>query len=163
MCEVRIYLTNLAQYNAGRLIGKWFDLPLTEEELNIALKEVLGSDEEYFITDYEADFRIEEFEKLSELNTFVESLSEFDEHNQEKVIYLINCIGYKRQDAREKIEDVIYYQDMTLEEVAEEMVEDGMLGTLSDTVKGYLDFEKIARDLSFDGYHETTKGTFWCS
>ena len=163
MCEVRIYLTNLAQYNAGRLIGKWFDLPYTEKELDIALKEVLGSDEEYFITDYEADFRIEEFENLSELNTFVESLSEFDEHNQEKVIYLINCIGYKRQDALEKIEDVIYYQDMTLEEVAEEMVEDGMLGTLSDAVKGYLDFEKIGRELSFNGYHETTKGTFWCS
>ena len=163
MCEVRIYLTNLAQYNAGRLIGKWFDLPLTEEELDIALKEVLGSDEEYFITDYEADFRIEEFENLSELNAFVESLSEFDEHNQEKVNYLINCIGYKRQDALEKIEDVIYYQDMTLEEVAEEMVEDGMLGTLSDAVKGYLDFEKIGRELSFNGYHETTKGTFWCS
>jgi len=163
MCEVRIYLTNLAQYNAGRLIGKWFDLPLTEEELDIALKEVLGSDEEYFITDYEADFRIEEFENLSELNTFVESLSELDEHDQEKVIYIINCIGYKRQDALEKIEDVIYYKGMTLEDVAEEMVEDGMLGTLSDTVKGYLDFERIARDLSFDGYHETTKGTFWCS
>ena len=163
MCEVRIYLTNLAQYTAGRLIGKWFDLPLTEEELEIALKEVLGSDEEYFITDYEADFRIEEFENLSELNTFVESLSELDEHDQEKVIYIINCIGYKRQDALEKIEDVIYYKGMTLEDVAEEMVEDGMLGTLSDTVKGYLDFERIARDLSFDGYHETTKGTFWCS
>ena len=163
MREVRIYLTNLAQYNAGCLIGKWLDLPLTEEELDIALKEVLGSDEEYFITDYEADFRIEEFENLSELNTFVESLSELDEHDQEKVIYIINCIGYKRQDALEKIEDVIYYKGMTLEDVAEEMVEDGMLGTLSDTVKGYLDFERIARDLSFDGYHETTKGTFWCS
>jgi antirestriction protein len=52
---------------------------------------------------------------------------------------------------------------MTLEEVAEEMVEDGMLGNLSDTVKGYLDFEKIARDLSFNGYHETNQGTFLCS
>jgi antirestriction protein len=163
MCEVRIYLTNLAQYNAGRLIGQWFDLPLTEEELAIALKEVLGSDEEYFITDYSADFRIEEFENLSELNVFVKSLSELDEHDQEKVIYLINCIGYKKQDAIERLDDVIYYQGMTLEEVAEEMVEDGMLGNLSDDVKGYLDFEKIARDLSFNGYHETTQGTFWCS
>ena len=163
MCKVRIYLTNLAQYNAGRLIGQWLDLPLSEEELDTALKKVLGSDEEYFITDFEADFRIEEFENLTELNEFVENLEELNEHDQEKVIYLINCIGYKRPDALERFEDVIYYQGMTLEEVAEEIVEDGMLGKLSDTVKGYLDFEKIARDLSFDGYHETTKGTFWCS
>ena len=138
--DVKIYLTNLAQYNAGRLVGKWLELPVSEEELARELQAVLGRNEEYFITDYSADFRIED-----------------------KVIYLINCVGYNRQDALEKIEDVIYYQGMTLEEVAEEMVEDGMLGTLSDTVKGYLDFEKIARGLSFDGYHETTKGTFWCS
>jgi Antirestriction protein (ArdA) len=105
MCEVRIYLTNLAQYNAGCLIGKWIDLPLEEEELAIALKEVLGSDEEYFITDYQANFRIEEFENLSELNNFVQRLSELDEHDQEKVIYLINSIGYKKQDAIERLED----------------------------------------------------------
>jgi len=163
MCKVRIYLTNLAQYSAGRLIGQWLDLPLSKEKLETALQKVLGSDEEYFITDYEADFRIDEFENLDELNGFVESLAALDEHSQEKVIYLINCVGYRRQDALDSLEDVIYYQGMTLEEVAEEMVEDGMLGNLSDTVKGYLDFEKIARDLSFDGYHETAKGTFWCS
>ncbi len=163
MREIRIYLTNLAQYNAGCLIGKWIDLPLEEEELAIALKEVLGSDEEYFITDYQANFRIEEFENLSELNNFVQRLSELYEHDQEKVIYLINCNCYKRPEALERYADVIYYEKMTLEEVAEEMVEDGMLGNLSDAVKGYLDFEKIARDLSFNGYHETNQGTFLCS
>jgi len=161
--EVRIYLTNLAQYTAGHLVGKWLNLPLDEEELAEALKEVLGSDEEYFITDYEADFKIGEFENLSELNAFVKSLSELDEHDQEKVIYLINWNCLKRPDALEGYEDVIYYEGMSLEEVAEDLVEEGMLGSLSDKVKGYLDFEKIARDLSFDGYHETTKGTFWSS
>jgi len=26
-----IYITNLAKYNAGELVGKWFGLPSTEE------------------------------------------------------------------------------------------------------------------------------------
>ena len=163
MREVRIYLTNVAKFATGHLVGKWLSLPMEEEELDIALKEVLGSDEEYFITDYEADFKIGEYEHLSELNAFVKNLSELDEHDQEKVIYLINWNCYKRPEAIERYEDVIYYEGMSLEEVAEDLVEEGMLGTLSDKVQGYLDFEKIARDLSFDGYHETPKGTFWSS
>jgi len=160
MCEVRIYLTNLAQYNAGRLIGKWFDLPLTEEELDIALKEVLGSDEEYFITDYEADFRIEEYDNLSELNSFAEKLSELGEYEQEKVIYLTETIGYTREESLEKHEDVMFYKDMTLEDVARELVEEGIFGDIADNIKCYLDYESIARDLSMDSYHETSKGTF---
>lgn len=160
MC-VRIYLTNLAQYNAGRLIGKWLDLPLSEEELSQAFRDVLGSDEEHFITDYEADFRIEEYDNVQELNRFAESLEALDEHDQEKVIYLIESVGYKREEALERYEDVMFYKDMTLEDVAEELVEEGCFGNIADNIKCYLDYEKLARDLSIDGYHETEKGTFY--
>jgi len=157
---VRVYLTNLAKYNAGCLKGKWLDLPLSEDEVKDAFKEVLGSDEEYFITDYEADFRIEEYDNFSDLNSFAEELSNLDDYEQEKVFYLLEQ-GYSREDALEKHEDVMFYKDMTLEDVAEELVEEGCFGTLTDTIKGYLDYEKLARDLSYDGYHETGKGTFW--
>jgi len=162
MC-VRIYLTNLAQYNAGRLIGKWLDLPLTEEELKQAFQKVLGNDEEHFITDYEADFRIEEYDNVWELNRFAEQLEALDEHDQERLIYLIESIGYKRQEALEHIEDVTYYKDMTLEDVAEELVEEGCFGNIAENIKCYIDFERIGRDLSCDGYHETNKGTFHCA
>ena len=57
-------------------------------------------------------------------------------------------------------DDVIYYSDMTLEDVAYDLVEEGCFGELSETIKGYLDYEKLARDLSIDGYTENTKGTF---
>ena len=36
--EIRIYLTNLAKYNQGTLIGKWLELPLTDEELEIEIR-----------------------------------------------------------------------------------------------------------------------------
>jgi hypothetical protein len=31
--EIKLYLTNLAQYNAGSLVGKWLELPIDEEYL----------------------------------------------------------------------------------------------------------------------------------
>lgn len=163
MCEVRVYLTNLAQYNAGKLIGKWLDFPLEEDELKDAVKGVLGSDEEYFITDYEAPFRIREYENLNELNSFVEEIEKLPEHDQERVIYLSETIGLDWDDSLEKFEDVTFYPDMTVEDVARELVEEGVFGNLTDQIKCYLDYEAIARDLEIDGYYETDKGTFWYS
>lgn len=158
--DVKIYLTNLAKYNEGRLIGKWLDLPLAEEDLSEGLKRVLGCDEEYFITDFEAPFSIDEYDNLQELNEFVEELEKLDEYEQEKVFHLINTIGYSRDDALEKHEDVTFYPNMTLEEVTVELVEEGIFGNIADNIKCYIDYEKLARDLSMDGYYETEKGTF---
>lgn len=161
MEPIRIYLTNLAKYNEGRLVGKWVDLPLDESDLEKAVKDVLGTDEESFVTDYEAPFRIEEYENPFELNKFAEQLEELEEYEQEKVYYLLDNIGHDREEALENHEDVIFYPEMTLEDVAYELIEDGVFGELTDTIKGYIDYQKLARDLSIDGYHETDKGVFW--
>ena len=159
--DTRIYLTNLAKYNEGRLVGKWVDLPLTDEDLTRELHEVLGDDEEYFITDYESPIKIAEYENLVEFNNFVLQLEELDEYDQQKILYLIHVIGCTRKEALDKYEDVIFYPDITLEDVAIELVEEGIFGSLADTIKGYIDYEKLARDLSIGGYHETENGTFW--
>ncbi len=159
--DVRVYLTNLAKYNAGRLVGKWLDLPLTEDELSEAVKEVLGTDEEYFITDYEAGFKIGEYENLSELNRFAEELGKLSEYDQERVMYLINTICLDKEEALRQCDDVTYYPDMTVEDVARELVEEGIFGEIADNIKCYFDYEALARDLAIDGYHETEKGTFW--
>lgn len=158
---MRIYLTNLAKYNEGKLVGKWLDLPLDEDELKKELQNILGSDEEYFITDYEAPFEIEEYESPFELNEFAEKLEELDNYDQQKIFYLLEIIGYSREEAMEHYEDVTFYSGMTLEDVACELVDEGIFGELSDTIKGYIDFEKLARDLSIDGYYQTDEGTFW--
>lgn len=159
--ETRIYLTNLAMYNEGQLVGKWLDLPLTEKNLTKELHEVLGDDEEYFITDYESPIKIAEYENLSDLNAFVLQLQDLDEYDQQKILYLLDVMGCTREEALEKYEDVIFYPDMTLQDVASELVEEGIFGDLTDTIKGYIDYDKLARDLSFDGYYETEIGTFW--
>lgn len=55
--------------------------------------------------------------------------------------------------------DIYFYRNMTMLDVAYEIIEecydlDRLLGNLSS----YFDYEKFARDLSYDGYTETTNG-----
>jgi len=62
---IRVYLTNLGAYNRGKLMGKWIDLPMDEDELQEEIDSILEPmDEEYFITDFETDIeglKIDEF------------------------------------------------------------------------------------------------------
>lgn len=161
--EINVYLTNLAKYNVGCLFGKWIELPLSEEKLQKAFDEVLGNDEEYFITDYEAPFSIGEYDNLTELNEFAEQLTELSDWDQEKVIFLIEEIGFDRKEAIDHYEDVAFYQNMTMEDVAYELVEEGIFGDISDSIKSYIDYERLARGLTMDGYNETDKGVFFYS
>ncbi len=159
---IRIFLTNLAKYNEGKLVGQWIDLPIEEDELEKNIRAVLGeNDEECFITDYEAPFNIEEFENVSELNRFAEEYESLDEDAQKKVLFLVNVQGCSRDEAVEKHEDVTFYAGMSLKEVAESLVDDGVFGKIPDSIINYIDYEAIARDLSFDGYYETEEGVFW--
>ncbi len=158
--EVKVYLTNLAKYNEGRLIGKWVELPLDEEDLRREVQEVLGSDEEWFLSDSESPFKIEEYDNLFELNDFVWRLEELDEYDQQRVFYLLEEIGDDWNVALEHYEDVVFYAGMTLADVAYELIEEGVFGELTDTIKGYLDYEKLERDLRVDGYYETDEGVF---
>jgi antirestriction protein len=55
--------------------------------------------------------------------------------------------------------DIIYYKNMTMSDVAYDIIHDcydldKMLGHLAC----YFDYEAFARDLSFDGFHETENG-----
>ena len=53
MNRIKIFLTNLDQYNQGALVGEWLKLPVTnEDELEALLKRIGVSQgsAEYFIT-----------------------------------------------------------------------------------------------------------------
>ena len=87
---MKIYLTNLAQYNAGRLIGEWVELPCTEEELQDAMSRVLCLDEEYFITDFDGiPFDVNEYDNPYRLNEKLEQYQVLEEHEQLCVAFLM--------------------------------------------------------------------------
>ena len=161
--ETRIFLTDLAAYNEGHLVGKWLTLPLTDQDWVIALSEVLsegehiaGSEdhEEWFITDYEAGFDIDEYSDIDTLNECATIFNDLDDDDLVKLQYLIDYHGYNTFDAVDKIEDVELYEDMNLTDLAETFIDEGLFGDIPESIANYIDYDSIARDLGYDGYDE---------
>ena len=162
---LKIYVTNLGKYNEGFLIGKWLELPATEEEIEKTLEEIGISDEpdengiyyeEYFITDYETDMdglKISEYSNIDDLNELAETIDDLDEDEKEIVNAIIGE-GYSLEDAIDKKDDVmIYYNCSNMEQVAEDYAEQvGLLNDIPESLRYYFDFEAYGRDMSFEGH-----------
>lgn len=158
--EIRIYLANLAAYNRGMLVGKWFDLPNDVPEMVKEVMTLPGSapgDEEWAIHDYEAPFEIEEYDNLDDLNELAERLESLDEdYDLPRVLFLVNTIGMEWSEALDSYEDVTFYPDMTLEDLVYEFLEEGIYSP--ESLEYYIDYEAIGRDLQMDGYYEDDDG-----
>jgi antirestriction protein len=88
---MKIFITNLAKYNEGVLRGEWVCLPMDEKKLQSKINNILESDEEFFITDYEAPIKIEEYDNIADLNEFAEKLDGIRERED---IPGTNCSGF---------------------------------------------------------------------
>jgi antirestriction protein len=154
---IKGFITNLGKYNEGELIGEWIEFPIEEDELE-AVFERIGINEEYeeyFFTDWESDIgaRFGEYENINEVNDLAEKLDEYDE---ELISAIIEAQGCLLEEALEYADDAIFYEGRTLEEVAEEIIDDCY--DLPEIARRYFDFSAFARDLSFDGYTEVSNG-----
>lgn len=123
--SISIYLTNLRKYNEGELVGKWVELPIFEDDLQEELDEVLGDDEEYFITDWEAPkgFDIGEYSNIYTLNKEAE---EYD--------YILEKKFFGNEDALELALSE-YDNNISRYESADVYI---FSGDMSDVVKEYL-------------------------
>lgn len=79
--KIRIFVSNLGAYNNGTLTGQWTTLPV--DNVKDIYKQdfenygdVDGYGEEYFITDYEAPFPIDEYEDVEWLNKLAKCLDD---------------------------------------------------------------------------------------
>lgn len=163
-----IYITDLQAYNEGHLVGKWVQLPLSSFELSQALSELLnegeaicGSDnhEELFITDYEAEIVISEYDDIYRLNELSEAMETFSDDDILKLKFLSHE-GYNERDViNNGIDsydvDIYDYRDNksftdTFELLASDFVDEGLFGEIPKTLEYYIDYEKIARDLRMD-------------
>jgi len=157
---MRIYISNLSQYNQGRLVGEWVSLPCTEEELEDALSRILCLDEEHFITDTEnIPFTVNEHGNVYKVNAQAEAYEALEEHERASVSFLLSE-GYDFNYAIENHEDVIGYPEQRLKDVAYSLVEEGCFGKVPESLSNYIDYEGIARDLGYDGYTERSEGVF---
>jgi hypothetical protein len=163
---LKIYLTDLQAYNEGNLVGKWINLPMSEETIHLAINEVLcegesisGSEEheEIFITDYEwndLEFcEVDEYENIFELNSNMCLLSNLDDDKLKSVAFLLNeGITIDIEDAIQRSEDVIIHQDSNMEDVAYSLLEDCYgVYKLDPIIANNIDYERVAQDLEYGG------------
>ena len=82
--EIKVFVSNLSKYNDGELTGQWTTLPVDDVNKDILDKLDLGGDskqgyyDEWFISDYEAPFKIGEYDNLYALNELAEALEDYD-------------------------------------------------------------------------------------
>lgn len=61
----------------------------------------------------------------------------------------------------DSLDDIEFWQNMTLKDVAAELVDEGAFGTIPDSIISYIDYAAVARDLDLEGYTETEYGAVY--
>lgn len=153
---INVYITNLAKYTEGELVGQWVTLPLPPEELDEVIEEILGDDEEYFITDYETELPmdIEEYTCVYNLNELAEQLDYLNDHDLKKVKAILEWGAYSSlEDAIDNVDNFILYEDVLSEEdLGSYFIYDAGIYNIPENIKWYIDLEQFGRDLAMDGY-----------
>ncbi len=170
---MQVYITDLAAYNQGFLIGEWASLPMYEDELKSKITKILslgakacGDDEheEMFITDSE-DFplQVNEYDNVYKLNEIAEKMENLDDNEKKIVEFLLgDNIVHDIDEAIENIENVIVYESMTMEDIAEDFIENSVdMSNIPSILINAIDYEKIGNDLYIDGNYYKVDGDIY--
>lgn len=170
---MEIFITDLAAFNNGYLIGEWVSLPMDEDDLKAKINEILtigaeacGSieNEEIFLTDYECSFmEIGEFDNPFKLNEIAEQADGLNDHELKMVGFLLrNGLVKDFEKALDSYEDVIIHEDSTMQDVAYDFI-DGFynLKDLPPIIANAIDYEQIGRELSYDGRYFEEDGDIY--
>jgi antirestriction protein len=140
---------------------------MDETALQSKINDILGADEELFISDYEAPIKINEYDSISDLNDLAGKLAEIQE-TDDVIAAISNEVlgsGYPREKLIEILTDHEYY---IVEEVWTETdlaikVDESFLPfdyKVVDAARasGYIDWEAVGRDMVISGWTITGKG-----
>ena len=136
------------------------NLPMEDEEELYQIIEKFG---DYIITDHECELghiRLNKNIHLDSLNELVKEIVELAPYEKRELAAILEAGYNDLDDAFITFENKAYsfYPDMTLADVAEELVSNGMFGSVQDMLMFYIDYDAIARDLRYNGYTETDDG-----
>ena len=92
----------------------------------------------------------------SSIGRFFEACAEWKDYQKQIFIIAVGEIGYGFDPDNVCTEeyDVEIYHMGSMKELAEQLVEEGLFGEISDHLERYIDMDAIVRDLSYD-YTET--------
>lgn len=161
MLEMKGFITNLGKYNEGYLVGKWIDFPIDDDDFESELESIGVKEntmyEEWFVTDYDCSLfdmydAFGEYPNIDDINEVAEAL----EDHESEFTALMEVCSYTDALKYLESENYTFYEDMTMEDVAYEIVEECY--ELPEIAQRYFDYAAFARDLGFDGYTETSSG-----
>ena len=168
---LNIFVNTWKNYNEnGADGGKWFTLPMDDDELEAKLvelaEELEDEDPEYAIHDYEWTGAIDlgDVDEMDNIVTWNERCQEadvLDEYDLKEIAAAVEAFGYSFNEAMERQQDgrFVFYPNQTLDDVAHELVDECYFTKHTpDILVHYFDYEAFARDLSIDGYTETSYG-----
>ena len=172
---INIFVTNLGEYNNGKLIGEWVGLPISREEYQAVLDRIgIGKPNEYgevfeevFITDFDApdlhNFKVHEYDNIDYLNFLAKKLSELSPDN----LALYKGILETGMDSFSNITEYINLADhldcYTLTPDVEDLYdlgktwaeELGYLANVNETIKDAIDYHKLG-----ENFDSNTTGGF---
>lgn len=162
--ERRIYVACLASYNNGHLHGAWIDATQDADDIKAEIAEKVlrtspypnvrvgpdnvPSSEEWAIHDYEGfeGLTLSEYESMDKVADLARLL---EEHGEAYAKY-VDLVGTDHA-TEEGFQDAYRGEYDSAEAYAEELVEQThdlkALGTLAN----YIDYEKFARDMTYEG------------
>jgi len=167
---LKVYITDLAAYNKGFLIGEWVNLPMSGDELSSAIAKVLKGGEaicameygyemheEWFITDYEWSdielFEVEEYMDVYALNKDIKRVEGLSIQELKAIRFLFeNAIVTDVNKAIGELDDVIVYEDTTMEDLAYSVLEDCYeIYKLPAIIANHIDYTAVARTFEYEG------------
>ena len=159
---LKIFITNLSEYNNGNLIGEWISLPTDSSFTNQTINRILSSDdsEEVFITDWEWDdktiFEIGEYDNIQMLNSKIVKLNDLSPYQLESISFLIKEGICKIDDIDDCINhsyDVVIHRNKTMIDIAKERIKEMVgLSEIPSIITNNIDYDGVADEIRVDGY-----------
>ena len=174
----KAFITNLAKYNEGTLVGEWVDFPIDGKTLDRVMNRIGGG--EYIITDYDIDVSgiteaLGEHENLAELNYLAKRLEELDSWEIEVLESVLEWVSYcSSSDLINLTYNLDNFQILPDidddEDLGRYYIEESGCYDLSNmgTLANYIDYEAFGRDVRLEegggftssGYIYDTENTF---
>jgi antirestriction protein len=150
----RIYVADLAAYNAGTLHGRWIDADQDPDEIRAEIQEMLAESpvpggEEYAIHDYEGFGRLR-LNEYDDINTVARIAKLIEEHGALATDVIAHFGGAQYlADAERALDEEYQGSYDRLADWAEELAES--TGAEAETYRSYIDWEAVARDAELNG------------
>ena len=167
---MKVWIGSEYDYNNGILNGEWVTLTGDYDDDLAAAMEKYSYGGKHDVSVMDTDIDPEEpwtngmassmdLDQLEELIAKWDALNDYD---KTKVKAAIEAQGaWCVMEIFDSLDDIEFWQNMTLMDVAAELVDEGAFGTIPDSIISSIDYAAVARDLDLEGYTETEYGAVY--